>query len=221
MSWNDEPQAAPVAGWYPDPCRSGGLRYWDGTTWTGHVTAPRPAPPPHAQPPPAYAPQYAPQYAPAPPAPRTKTPVWVFLLLATIALLMLGGIVAVAVPAFNLARDTVWDEEAKVVLQDVHGAAVEIRGAGSSGFLAVTADALAQEEPFVEHTIEPSTDPDVVSHWVLADRMTFVVRSQSGTCWVVRSEVLPDGSIVERRGKLRDGQPCVAATVEGFTSEDF
>jgi hypothetical protein len=36
------PQVAPVApalppaGWYPDPTRPGGQRYWDGTGWTGH-----------------------------------------------------------------------------------------------------------------------------------------------------------------------------------------
>jgi hypothetical protein len=30
-------------GWYPDPAGSNGQRYWDGTTWTGHLS---PTPPP-------------------------------------------------------------------------------------------------------------------------------------------------------------------------------
>ena len=32
-------QAGPPPGWYDDPWRQARLRYWDGTTWSGH-TAP-------------------------------------------------------------------------------------------------------------------------------------------------------------------------------------
>ncbi len=35
--------AAPAttpAGWYPDPSGAGGQRYWDGSAWTDHVSAP-------------------------------------------------------------------------------------------------------------------------------------------------------------------------------------
>ena len=30
-----QPPSQPPAGWFPDPARQSGLRYWDGTTWTG------------------------------------------------------------------------------------------------------------------------------------------------------------------------------------------
>jgi hypothetical protein len=29
--------ATPPAGWYADPNRPGGQRYWDGTAWTEHI----------------------------------------------------------------------------------------------------------------------------------------------------------------------------------------
>jgi hypothetical protein len=32
----DPPPPAVAAGWYPDPQRPGGTRYWDGRTWTDH-----------------------------------------------------------------------------------------------------------------------------------------------------------------------------------------
>ena len=37
----------PPPGWYPDPGGAGGQRWWDGTRWTEHVSAPgvaRPVP---------------------------------------------------------------------------------------------------------------------------------------------------------------------------------
>ena len=42
--------AATPANWYPDPAGGGGLRYWDGMTWTEHVVPPAPPyyPPPYA-----------------------------------------------------------------------------------------------------------------------------------------------------------------------------
>lgn len=65
----------PPAGWYPDPTVPGVLRFWDGTAWTTHTSAPAAAPP-------AAAPQ---QTAPARPEPRTSpgvdtNTVWIWLI---------------------------------------------------------------------------------------------------------------------------------------------
>jgi uncharacterized protein len=34
----------PAPGWYPDPSAPGAQRWWDGTRWTEHSSAPQPAP---------------------------------------------------------------------------------------------------------------------------------------------------------------------------------
>jgi Protein of unknown function (DUF2510) len=44
--------SATPPGWYPDPGGPPGLRYFDGSQWTGHADAgvPRTAPPPASRP---------------------------------------------------------------------------------------------------------------------------------------------------------------------------
>jgi uncharacterized Tic20 family protein len=39
------PGQNPAPGWYPDPEAAGGQRYWDGTQWTEHRSAPAPVAP--------------------------------------------------------------------------------------------------------------------------------------------------------------------------------
>ena len=46
MTYPNQPSSGPSStppGWYPDAERPGGTRYWDGTAWTEHRSAPAPA----------------------------------------------------------------------------------------------------------------------------------------------------------------------------------
>lgn len=95
--------AAP-AGWYNDPNIAGQLRYWDGSTWTGH-TSPAAAPPPHTGPAgPAFSYAGFPGMARGPEASADTTvrrisdyerwTGWLWLALGIIQILTLVGIIA-------------------------------------------------------------------------------------------------------------------------------
>lgn len=224
MTWSDEPQTRPDAGWYRDPGGSGGLRWWDGTMWTGYVTGPPPTP---ARPAETGAAAYPPlphvgpaASRPQPPVPRT--PRWVWVLLAVIGLLLAVGVIsAIAVPAVDVARDAVRDEEAKTLLRDTRQIAIGLAVADGA-YTALTPERLGRNDPFHRYTDGPSTDAGELSVRAREEGFTLAVRSASGRCWIVdTSGTLLADEHPARTGRLPADRPCRAADVAAMTEESF
>lgn len=215
MTWTDDHQPLPASGWYADPGGSGGLRYWDGSTWTGHVTPPAPSPAPGAPAPP--------RVEAPPPVARRKTSPWIWVAIGAVVVVVLGGAVAaVAVPVFHAARDVVWDEEAKDNLRDGHAAAVTVRSSAGT-FTPATPEQLQALAPGLRFTAGASTHHREISVGGAERRVTVAVRSRSGTCWVIDDDDGRPGSEGYRTGRLPgDAGPCLAtAGAAAMEPEDF
>lgn len=82
------PHGGTPAGWYDDPWAPGTLRWWDGTEWTAHTTAP-----------------YAAQPPPAPASSRRRAWPWVAAA-ATVAVVTVGAGLFFAIRAVVFGEDS-------------------------------------------------------------------------------------------------------------------
>ena len=218
------PGATPPSGWYADPGGSGGLRYWDGRTWTEHVTSPAPAPAPA---PPAYAYGY-PASPMATGVPATVAPaaggrkLWPWFL--GIAMLLLAGIVAavvVAAPKVVRAGGRVTDLAAQSSAHNAVDAGEQVFALDGS-FTGATADRLEGIERSVTFTRGPSADFTTASYHAGESQFTVAVQSLTGRCFVASIGAEVGGP--RRTGRLPDDSPCWATyaadhellPVEGF-----
>jgi type II secretory pathway pseudopilin PulG len=193
------------AGWYPDPALDGGLRYWDGATWTEHTAPGAPT-------------QYEPRPSgfdimpPAPLAPRSSgTNIGVVVAVVAVGMIFFVAIgLAIAIPTFLGARERADDRAAMTAARNAATAAkVVVTDAGN--YLAVTPEALTQIEPSYAYTTGPSVEPTTVSIDAHLTRFVAAVKSAGGTCWVL---VIPAGASDVVEGRLLAGTSCVAANVD-------
>jgi hypothetical protein len=156
-------------------------------------------------------------------APKHRTSPWIWVILGLIDVLYAPVVVAaVAVPVYHVARDAVWDEEAKQNLRDAHDAAGTVRSSSGS-YSAATPEGLREVEPRFRYTSGPSTGAEEISVYATDTRVTVAVRSESGVCWIIDDDAAIAGAAGYRTGRLRsEGLDCSAATgADGMRSEDF
>lgn len=200
--------AAPPAAWYADPGGSGGLRYWDGRQWTGHVTPPPPvAPIGFGSRPPG---------SPAPAAPPRRRLWPIFAVIGVLFLLALGAAIAVLVPRAVRAGSALTDTAAQETAREGMEAARGIR-ADEGTFFGATAERLTTRVPDTTFTTGESTDFTTASIYGTVEEFTIAVRSLSGRCYVII-----DAGGTETTGRMQPDRPCLAAhAFGGIVPEEF
>ena len=192
--------SGPPAAWYADPGGSGGLRYWDGTAWTEHVTAP-----------PGRAGGYGSivPSGPAGGAPRTGRKVWPFFVV--IGMLFVVGVIAGIVqlaPRVLEAGSRFTDTAAQSSAHLAADAAAEVYALDGS-YLGATPERLEQVEAGLSFTSGPSTDFTTASVQPGETQFVVAVASLSNRCYVV---ILADEIGGPRTtGRLPEGTPCWAS----------
>ncbi len=204
MTATESTAGTPAPGWYGDPAGSGGLRYWDGHAWTGHVTPPRGT---------AFASVPPPSLEPRVPHRR----VWPWFTL--IGLLFLAGIVTAAVmlvPRAVSAGARVTDIAAQTNAKSGLKAARTIRSIEGS-YVWATPRSLSSYEPDITFTKDLSPDFQTASIFAAENEFTIAVQSLSGRCYVIADR---DG--IEQVGRMLPGRPCLAAAASGgFVPDGF
>ena len=194
--------SGPPAAWYADPGGSGGLRYWDGSSWTEHVTAPQL--PSHGA-----ATGYSPSgvaLAGSAPKGRKVWPLFVVIGVLFVVAVVVG--LVRAVPKVVDAGARFSDEAAQSSAHLAADAATELYALEGS-YLGATPDRLEQTEAGLSYTDGPSTDFTTVSVQAGETRFVAAVNSLSNRCYVV----IIDDEIGGPRttGRLAEGMPCWAS----------
>jgi competence protein ComGC len=191
--------SGPPAAWYADPGGSGGLRYWDGTRWTEHVT-----------PPPGQAGGYGSILPQATSAAQPASGRRLWPLFAVIGVLFLVAVIAglaLAVPKVVKAGGRVTDEAAQSTARVAVDAGAQVYALEGS-YVGATPARLEDLESGLSFTNGPSTDFTTVSVLAGEERFVVAVASLSGRCYVA---IIGDEIGGPRTtGRLGEGVPCWA-----------